>query len=361
MVFSGPRGVLSPASFALPQLQAGELLVKISLCTLCGSDLHTFEGRRPTPTPTILGHEILGHVAKLPTGGEVCDVSGRPLKLGDRITWAVAASCKSCFFCRQGLPQKCDSLFKYGHQAITDEHSLSGGLADYCHLASGTAVVLVPDELPDVVAAPASCATATVAAALRYAGDCRDRIVLIQGAGMLGLTAAAMAQDCGASAVIVTDVDAKRLVTARDFGANHEVCVKSGPGELRTLIGQLTDDRGVDVALEMSGSADATESAIELLRIGGRLILVGAVFPGPPVSFNAETIVRKMLSIQGIHNYAPEDLVEALGFLSRSSDEYDFGNLVSSPFALSEAAAAFRHAAESRTLRVAVRPDGDPE
>jgi len=193
MVFHEAGRPLELKRYPLPRLAEGEVLVRITCCTLCGSDVHTYEGRRSAPLPTILGHEIIGQVAQLPPGPEVRDHQGVPLDLGDRITWSVAASCGGCFFCNDGLPQKCKGLFKYGHERISERHQLSGGLAEHCHLAAGTAIFRLPSELSDAVACPANCATATVAAAMRYSGDQRDRVVLIQGAGMLGLTAAAMA------------------------------------------------------------------------------------------------------------------------------------------------------------------------
>ena len=177
--------------YELPALGPGEVLVRITCSTLCGSDVHTFTGRRGTPVPTILGHEIMGVVEAVDSDQGVCDYSGRPLEVGDRITWSIAASCGDCFYCDHEVPQKCDHLFKYGHEAIVPAHPLSGGLADYCHLAAGTAILRVPESLPDTVACPANCATATVAAALRLGGVCQGQSVLIQGAGMLGLTAAA--------------------------------------------------------------------------------------------------------------------------------------------------------------------------
>ena len=356
MVFNGPDQTLQLEEYPLPNLQAGEVLVQISLSTLCGSDLHTYAGHRSTPCPTILGHEILGQVAALPDDSGVCDASGRPLEAGDRITWSIAASCRQCFFCQRSIPQKCERLFKYGHELITDRHPLSGGLADYCHLAAGTTIVRVPVELPDSVAAPANCATATVAAALRVAGDCANQVVLIQGCGMLGLTAAAMARSRGAREVIVTDIDAVRLQLGNRFGATQTACVDSSIDELRGTVWQLTEERGVDIALELSGSSDAAESAIDLLRIGGRLVLVGAVFPGRPVALNAETVVRKLLNIQGMHNYTPADLVTAIEFLAVHHGDYPFSELVETGYSLAEAGAAFQHALETGTFRVAVQP-----
>ncbi len=108
MVFNEPGRPLALRRYGLPQLAEGEVLVRITCCTLCGSDVHTYEGRRSTPLPTVLGHEIIGRVDRLPPGSEVRDYEGVPLTVGDRVTWSVAANCGSCFYCEDGLPQKCE-------------------------------------------------------------------------------------------------------------------------------------------------------------------------------------------------------------------------------------------------------------
>jgi len=354
MVFDGPGTPLALREFALPRLGAGELLVRVECSTLCGSDVHTFEGRRSTPCPTILGHEILGRVAALPSDESLCDHTGRELEIGDRVTWSVAASCGGCFYCRRGLPQKCERLFKYGHEQLTEAHAFSGGLSEYCHLARGTTVLCVPDALPDAVACPANCATATVAAAMRYGGDCADAVVLVQGAGMLGLTAAAMAADGGAREVIVCDLDGARLERAKRFGATR--AVTAGQAELREVTDALTEGRGVDLALDMCGAPDAIEMGVELLRTGGQYVWVGAVFPARPLALSAETVVRKLLFIRGVHNYAPQDLLTALTFLERTHSRYPFADLVTETFPLEQANEAFARAAEGTALRVAVKP-----
>src|SRR5262249_41031509 len=162
------------------------------------------------------------------------------------------------------LPQKCDHLFKYGHERVTPEYALHGGLSTHCHLRRGTKVFRVADRLPDAVAAPAGCATATVVAALRHAGDVSGRVVLVQGAGLLGRPAAARARVLGARAVIVCDPRPERLETARRFGAPHVVLADT---DVREQIDALTAGRGADVALEMSGARSAVVSGIECVRL----------------------------------------------------------------------------------------------
>lgn len=351
-LFHGSKVPLEFVEYPLPDLQPGEVLAKVACTTICGSDVHSYCGDRPTPVPTILGHEILGTVAALPPGAQVCDYASVPLEIGDRVTWTIAASCGKCFFCETGLSQKCESLFKYGHEPITEAHPLSGGLAEYCHLAAGTTLFRVPDELPDTVACPANCATATVAAGLRYAGDCAGRTILIQGAGMLGLTAAAMARYYGATGVIVCDIDAPRLERARQFGAT----LGAQPADLKAAVDSATAGRGVDIALELSGAVPAMQQGLEMLRIGGRHIWIGAVSPTPVVSVTPERIVRNLLTVQGVHNYTPPDLAKALEFLVACHEKFPFAELVPETFSLDQAEAALQTAAKGGAPRVIVVP-----
>ena len=357
LVFHGPNRPLELRDHPLPVLAEGEVLVRITCCTACGSDIHTYEGRRTTPCPTVLGHEILGYVAQLPPGPPVCDYHGQPLKLGDRVTWSVIVSCQKCFFCLHGLPQKCSQLFKYGHQAITERHPFSGGLADYCHLKRETAIFRVPAELPDVVACPANCATATSAAALRYAGDCSGSVVLVQGAGSLGLTTAAMTAWAGAREVIVCDTQPQRLEVAHRYGATQTALVGDDLDVLKRLVLQSSDGRGADVAFDMTGDPAALETGIDLLRTGGRYVWVGAVYPARLLAISAETIVRKLLSIQGVHNYTADDLQSALEFLVEAHVRFPLEDMVSQVFRLEDADTIFSHISRPRALRLAIRPE----
>jgi alcohol dehydrogenase len=235
---------------------------------------------------------------------------------------------------------------------------LSGGLAEHCHLVRGSSVLRLSDELPDAAACPANCATATVAAALGVAGECGGRVVLIQGAGMLGLTAAAMARSRGAREVIVAEPDRARLERAEQFGATRLVPWRGDVTDLAATVKQASGGRGVDIALELSGAPQAMETALPLLGIGARYVLVGAVFPDRDIALSAETIVRRLVRIEGVHNYTPADLVAAVEFLTAAHARYPLAELVSERFALADAEAAFRHAVQTKAPRVAVAPRG---
>jgi len=353
-VFHAAGRPLELRDVAIPELSAGELLVRVRLTTLCGSDLHTHCGSRSTPVPTILGHEIIGDVVAV--GGRVAklDLSGQAVAVGDRITWSIAAHCGSCFYCANGLPQKCEHLFKYGHERLTAEHSLSGGLATHCHLTPSTPVLVLPDQLADEVACLANCATATAAGALRIGELSSCDKVLVFGAGMLGLTMAAMARSAGAKDVIVVDVSRDRLARATRFGANHTIFAPSAL-DLPAAVSNVTGGRGADLALEASGAPEAMESAMSSVRIGGRIVFVGAVRPTRPIAIDGEQIVRRVLTLRGLHNYIPDDLRAAVDFLARS--EAPFADFVSPAFSLSDAEAAFAAARTNGALRTAVKPE----
>jgi putative phosphonate catabolism associated alcohol dehydrogenase len=351
VLFHGPGQPLEFAHFLPPDLRTGEIRVRVACCTLCGSDLHTHAGRRSVATPTVLGHEIVGRIEAFGPDAVRHDYRGASLTVGDRVSWSVAASCGNCFFCRNDLPQKCTSLFKYGHELFNGTHPFAGGLADLVTLMPGSAIFRVPDRLGDAMAASANCATATAAAVLRAGGEVAGRCVLIFGAGMLGLTACAMARSAGAS-VIVCDPDGPRRQRAPDFGA----AAISSAEELTGVVADATNGRGADLVLELAGAADSVQAGLALTRIGGTLVLAGTVLPTPSVPLDPEAVVRRLLTIRGVHNYAPRDLGAALDFLAGPGSAYPFTDLVHRTFALDEVAQAFEYAHQHGGGRVAVVP-----
>ena len=181
--------------------------------------------------------------------------------------------------------------------------------------------------------------------------------MLIQGAGMLGLTAAAMARSRGAQEVIVCDVSGDRLARAAEFGASRTFMVTDDPQDLVDEVQNLTAGRGVDLAVEMSGAPSAVETGIKLPRIGGRYVLIGSTFPVPPVAVDPESVVRRCLTLLGNHNYRPEDLAAAVAFLDAHGEQFPFADLVHDEYTLPDAEAAFQRAILGQELRVAVRPE----
>ena len=344
--------------FAKPEPQVGELLVRVTCCTICGSDLHTFSGRRGAPANCVLGHEIIGELVGW-AGDQPLDFHGNPLRLGQRVTWVMAFGCGSCFFCQHSLNQKCESLFKYGHES-GDGGRPTGGLSEYCVLVPGTPVFQVPDSLSDETACPANCATATVCAAIRLVRQSHrigESVAMVVGAGMLGLTAVAMLVEAGAQSVVVVDTNQQRLEIARRFGATHCVCSDQLEA-IASAVKNISDDRGADIAFDFAGVTSAVEACLGSVRIGGCVLLAGSVFPSAEICMSPESIVRRMLTIRGLHNYLPGDLDDALKFLQRVEGHSPFSQLVERCFPLSETPLAFEYARKHRPVRVAVKPQG---
>ncbi|CDP86025.1 MULTISPECIES: zinc-binding dehydrogenase [Mycolicibacterium] len=312
----------------VPELGDGEVLVRVRLATVCGSDLHTVMGRRPAPCPSVLGHEAVGDVVAVGPGADA--------QVGQRVIWSVTVVCGSCSRCRSGLSAKCLSVRKVGHEPFDGDWPLSGSYAAHVVLPRGTTIVAVPGTLPDAVAAPAACATATVMATLEAAGDLKARRVLINGAGMLGLTAVAACASAGAE-VQVIDRNPDRMALAARFG------------------GLVSDHGPVDVAIDYTGSTVAVSEALGRLDIGGTLVLAGSVTPGPPLSVDPETVVRHWLTITGVHNYEPRHLHQAVEFLDRTRERYPWESLVVAPVPLEDIEEALR-TPPSGKLRTAVTP-----
>lgn len=354
-VFRAVGEPLSLERFPIPKLRGTEALVRVRCSTICGSDLHSYFGRRHSPVPSVLGHEMVGEIAAMGPGG-VSDYQGNPLALNDRVTWSMVWSCGTCFYCTHKLQPKCERLMKFGHEEILPGRALVGGMAQHCWLPEGTAILRVPNGVADRVASPANCATATVAAVLRNAGPITGRVVTVHGAGMLGQTACAMAAVGGALEVIVIEPDPLRRGTALRFGATVAMDSNLPAEQILACVRERSGGRGADIGLELAGYPESVELGLRLLRMGGRFVMAGATFPSRSVLLSAEQVVRHMLHIVGVYNYAPEDLEAALSFLAVAASRYPFEELVARTFSLEEVNAAIQYAESARPPRVALMP-----
>ena len=332
------------------------MLVKINRSTVCGSDIHTWMGKRSAPLPVILGHEITGKIVAM-SDGEQTDISGKPLKEGDRITWTIMSSCGRCHYCRLGLRQKCLHLFKYGHESCGVVPHLNGGVAEYIYLRKGTGIVKLPNAITDEEAVPINCALATVVNGIETIGLHQGETVLIQGAGVLGLYAVSLLRERGAGKIIIIDAFENRLALAEEFGA--DVCLNIGtldPDSIIKQVADMTKGFGVDLAIEVCGVSKAILQGLEMLRIGGRYLIVGMVFPNADITLDASVFVKKILTVKGIHNYAPRHLIEAVDFVHNAKDKYPFKKLVSHAFSLYELDEAFKVSHERKAIRASVIP-----
>ena len=358
-VMTKPGAPLEIRNFPLSPVPDDGALVAVTCCTICRSDLHTWLGRREGPLPTILGHEIVGVVAEL-GAGLTHDALDRPLQVGDRITWTLHSCCRKCFYCvDKQLPMKCRTLRKYGHDACDLPPYLMGGFAEYCYIDGGTSVLKLPETLPDVLAAPANCATATIAAAWEAAAFQAGESVLIQGAGALGCYAAAYAAYAGARRVIVTDVNPDRLELIRCFGATD--CIDASQtheSELPDRVKDITGGFGADCALELAGVPATIPPGLASLRKGGRYIEVGCSFPEAYASIDMSLVLWNRLTLQGVHNYDIRHLRAAIDLLTATQDRFPYEKILGAAYNLADISHALAAAEAGEAMRIAVTPAG---
>ena len=355
MVFTAVGSPMELWEYPVTAPEPGGIWVKVAMSTICGSDLHTTLGARPAPVPIILGHEITGRVAALGKG-VTTDTMGRLLKEGDRITWTIFASCGNCYFCKiKNLPMKCVKLFKYGHETCAVAPHLNGGYAEYCYIIPGTFVFKVPDTVSDEEVTPANCGLATIMQAFDGIKIQPEDHIVIQGAGLLGIYAAAVAKDRGAGKVIVLDVVPERLETAKRFGADVVFNTKElSDSDTVSAVMDQTGGWGADLVLEVAGTPKVLPAGLKMLRKGGQYCWQGNVFPGAKVEFDAYDIITRWLTIRGFHNYDALQLAEAIGFIERTKDKYPFKELVSRKFPLVDLAKGLKVAEERKAVRAAI-------
>ena len=356
-VYEAPNTPFVLKEFPVRPVKPREVLVRVTMSTICRSDIHSYEGRRPNPCPGILGHEIIGVIEEL--GGTIDkDMRGDPLKVGDRITWSEYFFDGQCYY-REVLdmPQKCNGVRKYGHNLAAEDPHFLGGFAEYCYILPGTWILKLPEELSDEEATPLNCGVATLASVTEAAEIGLGDAVVVQGLGLLGLYGVAMAKARGARCVVGLDAVASWLDAAKKFGADYVIDIARIPAqavidEVRTLC----RPDGADAVIEVCGVPDVIPQGLQMLRTGGRYVLGGLVNPGANVTMDANILLRRWITMRGIHNYHPRHLVQALDFVMANRKRFPFKDIVDAKFALKDLDAAFKKASERTVLRAAIVP-----
>ena len=256
-----------------PGAQAGQLVVDVAWCGICGTDLHEylagpiFIPTEPHPltgqkAPVTLGHEFAGRVVEVGSG-----VQG--FNEGDRVAVDAAVKCGRCWFCTQGNYILCDQL---GFTGLAS----NGAMARYV-AAPAYGAHHLPDEVSDEEGAliePLAVAVHAVRRGRLLAGD----RVAILGAGPIGLATLAAARAAGAGEVFVVEMAAARKEKAAAGGATH--VIDPADGDPATQIRDLTNGLGADIAFECVGGRETGAIAVSLARKGGRVVIVG-VFEAP--------------------------------------------------------------------------------
>jgi len=304
-----------------------------------------------------MGHEFVGEIVELGEGVDK-DIAGKPLSIGDRIVLDYIWNCGQCFYCRQKLlPMDCLKRYKYGHVKSDVAPYFHGGCGEYVYVRPGTAVFKVPEDMADEEAAPLMCAAATITADLDKVGlEFQDKVVVF-GAGMIGLNAIAMSRGWGAGKVIAIDIVDARLEAAKKFGADVVINSKgSDDDELIKEVKELTGGFGPDLVMECTGFPGAISLGVKMLRIGGRLINVGSIYPGREVAIDASDIALKILTITGLHNYEAKHLGWALDYVYATRNKYPWKEMIGPffPLTVDGVTAAFKALQEHTAVRPAI-------
>ncbi|MEV4171267.1 2,3-butanediol dehydrogenase [Nonomuraea sp. NPDC049709] len=277
---------------AEPQIrEPDDVLVEVAYCGICGTDLHEYAvGPIVTPTtphpltgvtlPQTLGHEFSARVTA--TGAAVRDVAA-----GDRVSIMPAIVCGRCRYCRRGQGHLCVRFACTGLSAET------GGLAEYA-VVKEYQVAKLPDEVSDVEGAVIEPA-AVAAYGVERAGVTGGDIVLVTGAGPIGILSAMYAHAVGAATVIISEPNRNRSALAAALGIGP--VADPTTGELDELVGQLTGGDGVDLAVECSGSTPGLASCVRQTRKGASIVQTG--LHTRPATLDAMALSEKDLTLYG--------------------------------------------------------------
>lgn len=346
-VSHGPKKPFEIREYPVADPGPEEILVKITLASVCGSDLHMWRGETPPfqKPPGVPGHEMTGVVAKLGRNRRT-DTLGQPLTEGDRVAFAYFIPCGSCWACLTGTTG-CPNRYR-GRSSLTveDPPHFHGAYADYYYLLPRQWVYRVPEGLSDELVAPVNCALSQVIYGLHRIGIWLGDTVVVQGAGGLGINAIAVARDMGAGRIIVVDGVPERLALAREFGADATVDLSELPNRADRVarIKELTGGVGADVCIEVAGVANVVQEGLELLRVGGRYLMMGNIVPGAAAQIVPHDAVRQPKTLLGVLSYDAWVIPRALDWLVRAQRRYPFDRFLAAHYPLEKLDDAFAQA-----------------
>ncbi|MDP4022974.1 zinc-binding dehydrogenase [Methylobacterium sp. NEAU 140] len=321
------------------ELEPGALLTKIETCSICGTDVHLWQGSLSLKVdlPVILGHEMVGRIVAMGPGADR-DSVGQDLRVGDRVTWT-HTSCGRCYFCTVARePTLCQHSRMYMYTCMEVFPHLMGGFSEYGYVVPESGRVRVPDDVPNELASMASCAFRSVMNAFDVLeGVGTTDTVVIQGVGPLGLLATAVAKVAGARRVVAIGAPDARLALAGEFGADEALSLeRTTHAERLERVRALTDGRGADIVMEFTGHPGAFAEGIDLARRGGRYLVVGQLGQGT-TTIKPALIVSKNLRILGSFSGQAKAYWKALDFLSRHGSAIPFGRMITNRYRLDEA------------------------
>jgi L-idonate 5-dehydrogenase len=312
------------------EIGPGQVLVKVGMGGICGSDLHYFHnggfGTVRIKEPMVLGHEVAGTVVAVAPGVE-------SVRIGDKVAVNPSRPCGACKFCLEGLPNQCLDMRFYG-SAMRTPH-VQGAFRNML-LCEATQCVKVAEHVPLRLAALAEPFSVGLHGVSR-AGPLLGKRVLVSGCGPIGVLAIAAARAHGAAEITATDVVDEPLVIARAMGADNVINVAQD----KAWVSRHSADKGTfDVMLECSGNERALRDGLEVMRPRGVVVQLGL---GGDVSIPQNMVVAKELSICGSFRFHAEF---ALAVRLINEGRVDLSPVVTHTFPMLQARQAFELASD---------------
>lgn len=315
----------------IPVPGPGEIQIKVEVCGVCGSDVHAYHGKHPfVSTPIVPGHEFSGTISEIGEGVE-------GFKEGDRVTVEPSLTCGRCYNCRHGLYNICTELRVLGCQA-------PGAFAQYISVPAKK-VYKLPDNLDMDDGSLVEPSAVGVHAVRKSELSLGDRVVVL-GAGVIGLTIVQAAKVAGAGEIIVAGHHEGRLKVARELGADTTFLA----GDTVKFLGDRYGPDGIDIVYEAVGVGTTMNQAIEIVRKGAKVIVIGVFGKHPETKVGL--IQDKEIDMRGALMYVNEDYQRTIEFMS--SGKIKTKPLISARFPLEQATKAFDLIRDKRddTLKV---------
>ncbi|TKJ36775.1 MAG: hypothetical protein CEE38_10760 [Planctomycetes bacterium B3_Pla] len=322
-----------------PELSAGQVLIKVSKCGVCGSDVRYFHGENPwakqtlgrhidNPPNIILGHELTGVVH------EVFDESDAHL-LGKRVGINTWITCGRCSFCRNGQENLCDYTKHLGHgQGWGKMDFYPGGMAEFCP-AFASQVYELPENVTDEQATFFDPLIAAIHAVDVGGPKPLDKVAIL-GAGPIGLLIAQLVKVYGATRTFITDIAAENIAIAEKVGVDYPLNLSDGSKGLYDLVMEQTNSLGVDLAFNTVGTSASILESLKILKKGGTLVLMAAKedeLSFPSLLLSGERTIRTS------SNAMYTDFPRAIELVS--SEQIKVDPLITHRFKLSDAEKAF--------------------
>lgn len=322
-----------------PDLGPDQVEVGITYCGVCATDTHNYTSGGQVP-PAVFGHEWTGTVRRI--GAEVTAVA-----VGQRVVAAVGAACGRCAMCLAGHADHCDTAFAEAN-GVTPDAPAHGGFATAL-VVSERRVLPVLDGLTDVQAALVE-PTAVTFHAVRRTRQPLGAVVVVQGAGPIGLLAAQHARHAGAGRLVVIEPNPERRTAALDLGLTE---VFEPGDQVREHLDAITGGLGADVLYECTGVAGLLQSSAELVRRGGTLSLLGFPMSDSRVSYGDWQL--RELTVIGSLAYTRADFVGAMRAIADGAVRVD--GLHTGTVGLGELAALMDELDSGRTTHAKVLVD----